>query len=44
LRDNGFTVEEIPFAEISKQEGLCAMLHFAVDYGLHLYVSRAALP
>ena len=22
LRDNGFTVEEIPYAEIAKQEGL----------------------
>jgi N-dimethylarginine dimethylaminohydrolase len=33
LRDNGFTVEEVPYAEISKQEGLlrCSTLPLVRD-------------
>ena len=33
LRENGFTVEEIPYAEISKQEGLlrCSTLPLIRD-------------
>jgi len=28
LRENGFTVEEVPYAEIAKQEGLFVVLHY----------------
>ena len=34
LLENGFTVEAIPFAEISKQEGLIEMLYVAFNKGV----------
>jgi hypothetical protein len=38
LRAHGFIVEEVPYAEIAKQEGLLRLLYYAPNKGLNLFV------